>query len=352
LDYKKKKNLKRGKIPFHSQDDPTKIFQASKTSSDPEIILTPMEILKKICIQDDPKKHYSNLQIIGEGASGKVYSAIRNSNKTMVALKQMYMSDQPKIEILSNETSIMIECNHPNLVNFIEAYLILNPNSPTEDLVWISMEHVNGTNMKNFIDATQGGMNELQIIYVLKRVLAGLVYLHEKDIIHRDIKSDNILVSFQGDIKIVDFGFSVHLEQKSAKRKSHVGTCYWMAPEVISMDEYDNKVDLWSVGILAVEMFESKPPYFDEIPVRALFLVTTKGLPDLTYPDQMSEEFKKFISLLTKRNPIERPHAKDALNHPFLSGEEVDKSTFPDLVKRAIEMRLEEEAINKIEIVE
>jgi len=163
-------------------------------------------------------------------------------------------------------------------------------------------------------------MTEPQIAAISKEVLAGLEYLHTQPnpIIHRDIKSDNILMSTDGRVKITDFGFGAQLNQEQDKRKSVVGTTYWMAPELIRAKDYGPKVDVWSFGIMIYEMIEGCPPYHDQSHLRALFLIASKGRPPFSSPDSLSVECKDFVEKCTIIDHEQRPSSTELLNHPFL----------------------------------
>jgi len=169
-------------------------------------------------------------------------------------------------------------------------------------------------------------MNEAQIARVTRETLKALVYIHSQHRIHRDIKSDNILLNEKGEIKIADFGYAALLTKKNLKRNTVVGTPYWMAPELIRGHDYGVKVDIWSTGIMAMEQAEGEPPYMELPPLRALFLITTKGIPDLKEPQKWSNEFKDFVRQCIIKDVDKRPNANELIPHPFLkkacSGEE------------------------------
>jgi serine/threonine protein kinase len=161
-------------------------------------------------------------------------------------------------------------------------------------------------------------MTESQIALTCLATLRGLAYIHSLHRIHRDIKSDNILIGIDGSVKLADFGYAAQLTQQKQKRNTIVGTPYWMAPELIRGQNYDQKVDLWSLGIMVMEMAEGEPPYMEFPPLRALFLITTKGIPDLKDPSKWSSEMRDFISKCLDKEPESRPDASELLKHPFL----------------------------------
>jgi serine/threonine protein kinase len=157
------------------------------------------------------------------------------------------------------------------------------------------------------------------IAYVTRVILEGLAFLHRQERLHRDIKSDNILVDFSGAVKIADFGFAVGLSAELAKRKSVVGTPFWMAPELIRGQLYDGKVDVWSLGITALEMADGEPPYLQEPPLRALFMIATNPPPSLKDPKKWSPQFCDFLKQSLELEPTNRATAEALLAHPFIS---------------------------------
>jgi len=161
-------------------------------------------------------------------------------------------------------------------------------------------------------------MTEEQIALVCRDTLKGLQYIHSLHRIHRDIKSDNLLLGSDGTVKLADFGYAAQLTQEKSKRNTIVGTPYWMAPELIRGQNYDQKVDIWSLGIMVMEMAEGEPPYMEFPPLRALFLITTKGIPDLKEQHQWSSEFKDFVKKCLDKEVDSRPNAETLLKHPFL----------------------------------
>jgi len=174
------------------------------------------------------------------------------------------------------------------------------------------------TDMALQIGSNQVILTEPQIAYITVEVLKALSYLHSLHRIHRDIKTDNILIGENGEIKLADFGFAVQLTEQKNKRKTVIGTPYWMAPEIIQNSEYGDEVDIWSLGIMLMEMAEGEPPYMKHPQGKALYLISTQGAPPLKKPKQWSENFKHFLSLCLVKDSHQRVDAIELLQHAFL----------------------------------
>ncbi|ORZ04347.1 kinase-like domain-containing protein [Absidia repens] len=268
--------------------------------------------LKEICSNVDPTTIYTDMVKIGQGASGGVYTAHQHSDKDggePVAIKQMNLQQQPKKELIINEIVVMKQSQHPNIVNFISSYLWKGD-------LWVIMEYMEGGSLTDVVTCNM--MTEGQIAAVCREVIQGLRHLHQNGVIHRDIKSDNILLNLQGDIKLTDFGFCAQINDSQSKRTTMVGTPYWMAPEVVTRKEYGPKVDIWSTGIMAIEMVEGEPPYLNENPLRALYLIANNGTPQLQNPEVLTDTFRDFLEQCLKVDCDQRPSSDDILEHPFL----------------------------------
>ncbi|TFY58380.1 hypothetical protein EVJ58_g6457 [Rhodofomes roseus] len=271
-----------------------------------------MEKLRNVVSPDNPKTLYSKIRKVGQGASGHVYVAKTLATGKMVAIKEMDLSNQPRKELIVNEILVMKESQHPNIVNFLESYLIKN------NELWVVMEYMEGGALTDIIENNTLEEDQIASISLEARTCKGLGHLHSQSIIHRDIKSDNVLLDAQGHVKITDFGFCAKLTDQKSKRATMVGTPYWMAPEVVKQKEYGAKVDIWSLGIMAIEMIENEPPYLDEEPLKALYLIATNGTPTLKKPEALSRELKGFLSVCLCVDVKSRATADELLDHDFL----------------------------------
>jgi hypothetical protein len=287
--------------------------------------------LDEICKREDPTPLYTNLTKIGDGASGTVYAG-QDLKGRPIAIKRMKLSNQNIASIVS-EIDILRNSSHPNIIGFIEAYL-------KDRELWVVMEYMDSGCLADILEQFELiQLTEEQIAYVCAQTLNALAYLHSKHRIHRDIKSDNILLGSKGEVKLADFGYATQLTAERQKRMTVVGTPYWMAPEVIRGNKYDTKIDIWSLGIMLMEMAEGDPPYMEQPPLRALFMITTKGIPPLK-DAKWSPELRDFLAKCLARDPSQRATAQELLQHPFLK-----KASSPDdfaaVIKKFQELRQE-----------
>ncbi|PNF35040.1 Serine/threonine-protein kinase PAK 4 [Cryptotermes secundus] len=278
--------------------------------------------LQMVVSPGDPRENLEQFMKIGEGSTGTVCIAVDRTTGRQVAVKKMDLRKQQRRELLFNEVVIMRDYHHPNIVEMYDSFLV-------QDELWVVMEFLEGGALTDIV--THARMDEEQIATVCKQCLKALAYLHSQGVIHRDIKSDSILLAADGRVKLSDFGFCAQVSQELPKRKSLVGTPYWMSPEVISRLPYGPEVDIWSLGIMVIEMVDGEPPFFNEPPLQAMRRIRDMPPPKLknthkiTLPINQSINQRKvsprlqgFLERMLVRDPAQRATAAELLQHPFL----------------------------------
>ncbi|KAL8563942.1 hypothetical protein ACOMHN_059372 [Nucella lapillus] len=272
----------------------------------------------------DPSDDWELGDLIGEGTYGEVYKGVNKKTGEEVAIKVLE-SIHEMIEEIEEEYQVFRDLSeHPNMPQFHGIFL--KRNSSLDDQIWLVMELCGGgsvTSLSKSLLKKEEHLDELLIAHILKETVYVLHHLHEHNVMHRDVKGHNILITHSGVTKLIDFGVSGHLETHLAHRKTHVGTPYWMAPEVIACEQqldysYDVRCDVWSLGITAIELAEGKPPHADVDPRRALFKIPRSPPPKLTKPDLWSAEFHDFITKCLMKDFEQRAFTQDLLSHPFL----------------------------------
>ncbi|KAK9394841.1 Non-specific serine/threonine protein kinase [Crotalus adamanteus] len=262
--------------------------------SDKEVV----EQLQTIVSIGDPKKKYTRYGKIGQGASATVFLGKDVETGQVVAIKEIKLRKQSRKELIINEILVMKELKNPNIVNFLDSYLV-------GDELLVVMEYLAGGSLADIV--TEICMDEAQIAAVCRECLQALQFLHANLVIHRDIKSDNVLLGMEGSIT-----------PEQSKRSTMVGTPCWMAPEILTQKGYGPKVDIWSLGIVAIEMVDGEPPYLSGHPWRALCLIIANGTPALQSPEKHSPVFRDFLHSCLEMDVEKRGSAEELLQHPFL----------------------------------
>ncbi|KAF7649787.1 hypothetical protein LDENG_00135750 [Lucifuga dentata] len=264
----------------------------------------------------DPLDHYDLIHRIGCGTYGDVFKARKIRTSEMAAIKIVKLDPGDDITSIQQEITMMKECKHKNIVSYFGSF-------HRNTKLWICMEYCGGGSLQDIYHVT-GPLKEKQIAYVCRETLQGLYHLHETGKMHRDIKGANILLTERGDVKLADFGVAAEISASVAKRKSFIGTPYWMAPEVAAVEKkggYNHLCDIWAAGITAIELAELQPPMFDLHPMRALMLMSKSSFqpPRLKDKAQWSAGFQSFVKMALIKNPRKRPSAETLLQHPFVT---------------------------------
>ncbi|XP_071334316.1 mitogen-activated protein kinase kinase kinase kinase 2 isoform X3 [Trachinotus anak] len=264
----------------------------------------------------DPLDDYELIHRIGCGTYGDVFKARNIRTSELAAIKIVKLDPGDDITSIQQEITMMKECKHKNIVAYFGSY-------HRNTKLWICMEFCGGGSLQDIYHVT-GPLREKQIAYVCRETLQGLYHLHETGKMHRDIKGANILLTERGDVKLADFGVAAEISASVAKRKSFIGTPYWMAPEVAAVEKkggYNHLCDIWAVGITAIELAELQPPMFDLHPMRALMLMSKSSFqpPKLKDKSKWSAGFQSFVKMSLIKSPRKRPSAETLLQHPFVT---------------------------------
>ncbi|XP_041828049.1 TRAF2 and NCK interacting kinase a isoform X13 [Melanotaenia boesemani] len=270
----------------------------------------------------DPAGIFELVELVGNGTYGQVYKGRHVKTGQLAAIKVMDVTGDEEEEIKAEINMLKKYSHHRNIATYYGAFIKKNPPG-MDDQLWLVMEFCGAGSVTDLIKNTKGNsLKEEWTAYICREILRGLTHLHQHKVIHRDIKGQNVLLTENAEVKLVDFGVSAQLDRTVGRRNTFIGTPYWMAPEVIACDEnpdatYDFKSDLWSLGITAIEMAEGAPPLCDMHPMRALFLIPRNPAPRLK-SKKWSKKFQSFIESCLVKSHSYRPSTEQLLKHPFI----------------------------------
>ncbi|XP_028038782.1 serine/threonine-protein kinase mig-15 isoform X3 [Bombyx mandarina] len=277
----------------------------------------------------DPAGIFELIEVVGNGTYGQVYKGRHTKTGQLAAIKVMDVTQDEEEEIKLEINVLKKYSNHRNIATYYGAFIKKSPPGK-DDQLWLVMEYCGAGSVTDLVKSTKGqSLKEEWISYICREILRGLSYLHSKKVIHRDIKGQNVLLTDNAEVKLVDFGVSAQLDRTIGRRNTFIGTPYWMAPEVIACDEnpdatYDNRSDLWSLGITALEMAESQPPLCDLHPMRALFLIPRNAPPRLK-SKKWAKKFHSFIETVLVKDYHQRPYTEQLLKHPFIRDQPTER---------------------------
>ncbi|XP_045760847.1 serine/threonine-protein kinase mig-15 isoform X5 [Maniola jurtina] len=277
----------------------------------------------------DPAGIFELIEVVGNGTYGQVYKGRHTKTGQLAAIKVMDVTQDEEEEIKLEINVLKNYSTHRNIATYYGAFIKKSPPGK-DDQLWLVMEYCGAGSVTDLVKSTKGqSLKEEWISYICREILRGLSYLHSNKVIHRDIKGQNVLLTDNAEVKLVDFGVSAQLDRTIGRRNTFIGTPYWMAPEVIACDEnpeatYDNRSDLWSLGITALEMAESQPPLCDLHPMRALFLIPRNPPPRLK-SKKWAKKFHGFIETVLVKDYHQRPYTEQLLKHPFIRDQPTER---------------------------
>ncbi|XP_063786856.1 misshapen-like kinase 1 isoform X3 [Pseudophryne corroboree] len=277
----------------------------------------------------DPAGIFELVEVVGNGTYGQVYKGRHVKTGQLAAIKVMDVTEDEEEEIKQEINMLKKYSHHRNIATYYGAFIKKSPPG-NDDQLWLVMEFCGAGSVTDLVKNTKGNaLKEDCIAYICREILRGLSHLHAHKVIHRDIKGQNVLLTENAEVKLVDFGVSAQLDRTVGRRNTFIGTPYWMAPEVIACDEnpdatYDYRSDIWSLGITAIEMAEGAPPLCDMHPMRALFLIPRNPPPKLK-SKKWSKKFIDFIDTCLIKNYMSRPPTEQLLKYPFIRDQPTER---------------------------
>jgi len=286
----------------------------------------------------DPAGIFDLVEQIGSGTYGQVFKGTHVKTGQLAAIKVMPVTEEEEEEIKLEINMLKNHSHHRNIATYYGSFVKKMPQG-NDNQVWLVMEYCGAGSVTDLINKTKGRtLKEEWIAYICREILRGLSHLHHRKVIHRDIKGQNVLLTINGDVKLVDFGVSAQLDKTISRRNTFIGTPYWMAPEVIACDpenniqsmnnsKYDYRSDIWSLGITAIEMAEGHPPLCELHPMRALFLIPRNPAPSLkSNRGKWTGNFRDFVDKTLTKNYHSRPTTDDLLRHPFIKEQQNERN--------------------------
>lgn len=274
-----------------------------------------------------PNDLFETIEAIGTGTYGEVHKGRHKKTGQILAIKILDLIEDEEKEI-KVEIDILRAARHPNIPAFYGTFsdTVVNPATGNNVIkLWLAMEFCSGGSVTDLAKAVKPKvLPEQALCYFIAETVQGLKYLHDNQIIHRDLKGHNILIASTGEIRLIDFGVSAVMKDKFEQRNTFIGTPYWMAPEVIACDQqhdslYDQRSDIWSLGITAIEIAEAEPPLSEIHPMRALFLIPRGEPPTFKKKDKWSPNFVHFVSQCLKKDYLQRPTVYEIEKHVFFA---------------------------------
>lgn len=263
---------------------------------------------------DNVKKFYKNIEFSGKGGFGRVFAAKDIATKKRVAIKKLpHATDKDKKNNYC-EIAFLSTCNHPNIVKFNRAWEF-----DDKQEVWIVTEFLEGGTLSEAVKVHQ--FTERHIAYVAREILKALKYLHSLGYIHRDLKSGNVMMSIEGQIKLIDFGLCC--DTVDGDRLQMLGSPYWIPPEMIKKKRHGCPADIWSFAVCVLEMYLKEPPHSDSR-LFAMFTAASAGLAS-AIPPRASENARDFLSKCLEINPKKRWTADQLLAHPFVTAPKLEE---------------------------
>ncbi|XP_072006057.1 misshapen-like kinase 1 isoform X4 [Engystomops pustulosus] len=298
----------------------------------------------------DPAGIFELVEVVGNGTYGQVYKGRHVKTGQLAAIKVMDVTEDEEEEIKQEINMLKKYSHHRNIATYYGAFIKKSPPG-NDDQLWLVMEFCGAGSVTDLVKNTKGNaLKEDCIAYICREILRGLSHLHAHKVIHRDIKGQNVLLTENAEVKLVDFGVSAQLDRTVGRRNTFIGTPYWMAPEVIACDEnpdatYDYRSDIWSLGITAIEMAEGAPPLCDMHPMRALFLIPRNPPPKLK-SKKWSKKFIDFIDTCLIKNYMNRPPTEQLLKYPFIRDQPTERQVriqLKDHIDRSRKKRVEKD---------